>query len=129
MPDVDFPGAGPGWNPGWDRPSPSPGASRTYLGGIFLSATTPSCAPSCSEEGPPSEEAPLLLIVSRFHPEKRLGVLFKAFREAIKQRPMGLVVYCAGYLSKRLRRLAEETPGLVLAGYTKDREELAEIIL
>ena len=73
------------------------------------------------------EDSPLLLIVSRFHPEKRLGVLFKAFREAIKRRPMGLVVYGAGYLSKRLRRLAEETPGLVLAGYTKDREELAEI--
>ena len=74
-----------------------------------------------------SAEAPLLLIVSRFHPEKRLGTLFRAFRRAKAQRPMGLIVYGAGYLSGRLRRLAEETPGLILAGYTKDREELAEI--
>jgi len=73
------------------------------------------------------DDATLLLTVSRFHPEKRLGTLFETVRRLQSVRPMGLVVYGAGYLSKKIRRLAEETPQNVLAGYTKDREELATI--
>ena len=73
------------------------------------------------------ENAGLLLTVSRFHPEKRLGTLFETVRRLQELRPVGLVVYGAGFLSKKLRRLADETPQIVLAGYTKDREELATI--
>ena len=72
-------------------------------------------------------ECPLLLTVSRFHPEKRLKTLFETVRILNKTRPVALIVFGAGYMSKRLRKYAEDTPGIKLAGYTKDREELAQV--
>ena len=65
--------------------------------------------------------------MSRFHPEKRLRTLFTAVEVINDTRPVALVVFGAGYMSKSLRALAEETPGVRLAGYTKDREELAQV--
>lgn len=73
------------------------------------------------------EDCPLLLTVSRFHPEKRLKTLFKAVRKINETRPVALVVFGAGYMSAGLKRFAERTPGVRLAGYTKDREELAQV--
>ena len=72
-------------------------------------------------------ECPLLLTVSRFHPEKRLRTLFNAVRLINESQPVALVVFGAGYMSKSLKALAENTPGIRLAGYTKDREELAQV--
>lgn len=73
------------------------------------------------------KHCPLLLTVSRFHPEKRLKTLFSAVRQINETRPVALVVFGAGYMSSGLRRFAEQTPGVRLAGYTKDRDELAQV--
>ncbi|PIE17542.1 MAG: glycosyl transferase family 1 [Proteobacteria bacterium] len=70
-------------------------------------------------------DAPLWVGVSRFHPEKRLGTLLDAFARASKARPMGFVLFGDGPLAGWLRRRAAKIPGLHLAGYTKDRRELA----
>ncbi len=78
---------------------------------------------SCGQ-GP---DATLFLIVSRFHPEKRLATLFEAFNAFQSQRPAALVVFGAGYLSKKVKRLAEDNPAIRLAGYTESREELARV--
>ncbi len=71
------------------------------------------------------EDAALFIMVSRFHPEKRLGVVFDAMAEIQKSRPAGLVVFGSGFISNRVRRKAERNPHICLAGFTKDREELA----
>ena len=73
------------------------------------------------------ESATLMLTVSRLHPEKRLDTLFHATRILNETQPTGLIVFGAGYLSKKVRRLAESTTGVCLAGYTKDRDELATV--
>ena len=70
-------------------------------------------------------DAKLLVTVSRFHPEKRLGTLLDAFALASKERPMGLVIFGDGPQRKAVRRKAEGIPGVHVAGFTKDREELA----
>jgi alpha-1,6-mannosyltransferase len=63
--------------------------------------------------------------VSRFHPEKRLGTLLKGFQRASQERPMGLVIFGDGPQRKSVRRKAAKIPGVHVAGFTKDREELA----
>jgi alpha-1,6-mannosyltransferase len=73
-------------------------------------------------------DAALLVTISRFHPEKRLGTLFEAFRRASQEREMGLVVFGGGPLDGWVRKRAARVPGIRLAGYTKDREELAGIL-
>lgn len=73
-------------------------------------------------------DAKLLVTISRFHPEKRLGTLFKAFARASEQQEIGLVVFGGGPLDNWVRRRAAKVPGVLLAGYTKDREELATIL-
>jgi len=70
-------------------------------------------------------DASLLVTVSRFHPEKRLGTLFAAFEEASQERPMGLVVFGDGPQRKSVHKRADKIPGVHVAGFTKDREELA----
>jgi len=72
-------------------------------------------------------DATLLLVVSRFHPEKRLDVLFKAVGILQETRPVGLVVYGAGKMPTKAQKVADANPHIVLAGYTKDRDELANI--
>lgn len=70
-------------------------------------------------------DATLLLCVSRFHPEKRLRTLFEAVRILNKQKPHALIVFGEGILSKSDRKYAAETPGVCLAGFTSNREEIA----
>lgn len=74
------------------------------------------------------EDAAVLVTVSRFHPEKRLNVLMKAVAEASRERPMGLVIYGDGPQRKRVHRQADRTPGVHVAGYTKDRDELSTVL-
>lgn len=73
------------------------------------------------------EDAALCVIVSRFHPEKRLGVLLEAFKHVQSKRPAALVVYGTGYMSDKLQSSFEEAAGVRIAGFTKDREELAQV--
>ena len=70
-------------------------------------------------------DAKLLITVSRFHPEKRLGTLFKGFKEASRSRDMGLVIFGDGPFRKIYGRQAEKIPNVHIAGFTKNREELA----
>lgn len=71
------------------------------------------------------EKAALLVSISRFHPEKRLGTLLAAFRRASAARPMGLVIYGDGPLRGWVKRRAARVPGVHLAGFVKDRHEIA----
>ena len=73
------------------------------------------------------DDAALCVIVSRFHPEKRLGVLLEAFKKIQQERPAALVVFGTGFMSEKLERSFKETPGVRIAGFTKDREELAQV--
>ena len=74
------------------------------------------------------DDAALLVNISRFHPEKRLGTILTAFEQARQQRPMGLVIYGDGPLRRWVRRRARQIPGVYLAGYTRGREELANAL-
>lgn len=70
-------------------------------------------------------DAPLLVTVSRLHPEKRIGTLLEAHRQVHEKRPLGLVIYGDGPLRRLLRRRVSRSSGVHLAGYTRDRDELA----
>lgn len=70
--------------------------------------------------------ATLWITVSRFHPEKRLGTLVRAFKQAAARRPMAWVVFGGGPLEGWLRRAVRGVDGVHVAGYTKDRDELAD---
>lgn len=74
--------------------------------------------------GAPADAA-LLVTISRFHPEKRLGTLFDGFARASRQRPMGLVVFGTGPLQRQVERRAAKVPGIHVAGFTSDRQLLA----
>jgi alpha-1,6-mannosyltransferase len=73
-------------------------------------------------------DADLILNVSRLHPEKRLGTVLEAFNRARGRRPMGLVVYGQGMLQGWVERRAARIPGVCLAGYTRDRDEMAAVM-
>jgi alpha-1,6-mannosyltransferase len=70
-------------------------------------------------------EAALLVVMSRFHPEKRLKTVFEGFRRARREQPMGLVVFGDGPQRGSLARRAARTPGIHIAGFVEDRERLA----
>lgn len=70
-------------------------------------------------------DAPLLVSVSRFHPEKRLGTLMRAVREVAADQPVGWVIFGGGPFERTVRYSAARTPGTYVAGYTEDRHELA----
>ncbi len=72
------------------------------------------------------DDAFLWVTVSRFHPEKRMGTLVRAFEEASKHRKMAWVIFGGGPLEGWLRRKVEPIPGAFVAGYTKNRDELAD---
>lgn len=69
--------------------------------------------------------APLLLTVSRHHPEKRLETLIAAFGRASASQPMGLVIFGDGPSRTQVERLAAKTPHVCVFGPLSDRERLA----
>jgi alpha-1,6-mannosyltransferase len=69
-------------------------------------------------------EAALLVAVSRHHPEKRLPCLIEAVRRL--DRPAALVVFGDGPARRAVERAAGSEPRVMLAGYTRDRDELAQ---
>jgi alpha-1,6-mannosyltransferase len=71
------------------------------------------------------EEASLLMTISRFHPEKRLGTVLAGFRRASTTRPMGLVIYGDGPLRTWVKRNAARVPGVHVEGFVADRDEIA----
>lgn len=73
-------------------------------------------------------DAVLFVNISRFHPEKRLGTVFDAVRRVGERRPIGLIVFGDGPLRAWVRRRAERTPGVHLAGFTESRDELANAL-
>ena len=75
-----------------------------------------------------TEDVPLMITVSRFHPEKRLRCLFDAIAKVNQSRPIAHVVFGEGVLLNRHRRFAEKTPGIRLAGFTDNRDELADAL-
>ena len=75
-----------------------------------------------------TEDVPLLITVSRFHPEKRLRCLFEAVNIVNKTQPVAHIVFGEGFLLNRHRRYAENSPGIRLAGFTSNREELAQAL-
>lgn len=74
------------------------------------------------------EQATLFVSISRYHPEKRLGTLFKGFREAARHKPMGLLVFGDGPFRWMVSRMARGIPHLKLMGFTSRRESLADIL-
>ncbi len=77
-----------------------------------------------TEAGVPGD-APLLIAVSRHHPEKRLKTLIKAVRKVSAAQPVALVIFGDGPIRKQIEAEAAKGAGVVVAGYTRDREELA----
>ncbi|MCA9562009.1 MAG: glycosyltransferase [Myxococcales bacterium] len=62
-----------------------------------------------------ARDGQLLVTISRFHPEKRVGMLIRAFADASAERSdraMGLVIFGDGPLRKSIKRLADRTPGV-----------------
>lgn len=72
--------------------------------------------------------ASLLVAVGRFHPEKRLKTVIEAARQAGESRPIGLVVFGDGPFAGGIRRAASRIPAVHLAGFTSDRDELADVL-
>ncbi|MFH1532738.1 MAG: glycosyltransferase [Pseudomonadota bacterium] len=70
-------------------------------------------------------EDPILVTVSRLHPEKRFPTLFHGFRRLTAERPMGWVIFGDGVTRPKVERLCRENPGAHLWGYTDHREQLA----
>ncbi|MEM9861083.1 MAG: glycosyltransferase [Myxococcota bacterium] len=70
------------------------------------------------------ERGELLIAISRHHPEKRLGTVFRAFEmlRARRSRPLGLVLFGDGPMRRFVERVAPK--GVHVAGYTNSMEEL-----
>ncbi|MGF1462848.1 MAG: glycosyltransferase [Maricaulaceae bacterium] len=78
-----------------------------------------------AECGVTDPNAALLVAVSRHHPEKRLGTLFKALRRLQSDRAVGLYVIGDGPIRSWVEGQAAKTPGVFIAGNIWDRAELA----
>lgn len=70
-------------------------------------------------------DADLLISVSRLDPEKRVPTMLEGFRQASRQRPMGLVLFGRGAMERSIKRKIARTPGVHLAGYVGSREAMA----
>lgn len=81
------------------------------------------------EAGAP-EDGILFVGISRHHPEKRLGTLLKGFEEANKKLGgrAAFVLFGDGPLRSWVQRLGAQTPGVLVAGFTKNRQELADAL-
>lgn len=71
------------------------------------------------------ENAPIFVTVSRFHPEKRLGMLLQAFEKVRETHEVGWVIYGHGPQRESFDRAAVGVPGVHVAGFTASREALA----
>lgn len=74
------------------------------------------------------ESASLCISVSRFHPEKRVGTIIDGFETASQTKPMGLILFGGGPFEKWVANKCKKTDHVKLMGFTKDRDELANIM-
>jgi len=74
------------------------------------------------------ENAHLMICVSRFHPEKRLSTVIDGFKEASKEKKMGLLVYGDGPIEKWIEWKSNGADNIKLMGFTTNRDELANIM-
>lgn len=72
--------------------------------------------------------AKLLVTVSRHHPEKRLGTLFKAVGRVRREREVGLVVFGDGPFRPIIEAQAAKVPGVHLAGFVGERSVVARAL-
>ncbi|MFC7048061.1 glycosyltransferase [Emcibacter nanhaiensis] len=70
----------------------------------------------------------LFISVSRHHPEKRIGCLIRAIDRVNRVRPVGLYLIGDGPARTSVDRLARRHKGTCVAGFTKDRDQLARIL-
>lgn len=99
---------------GIDRSAFSPGFRDPALRRAMLAA--------CGIE---DESAPLLISISRHHPEKHVGTLINGFAKASRIRPMGLFLIGDGPLRRWVEYKASRVPGVHIAGMVHDRRLLA----
>jgi alpha-1,6-mannosyltransferase len=72
--------------------------------------------------------APIVAVVGRLDPEKRVGTLLRAFDRARRHRPLGLVVFGRGALERHHRRQAQRVPGAYFAGYVDEPRRMADLL-
>ncbi len=80
---------------------------------------------SCGFDDPAT---PLLIALSRHHPEKRLGLLMRAVTKVNQHKPLGLVVVGAGPWERQVRSVARRSTGIYVAGAVQDRAMLATMV-
>lgn len=70
----------------------------------------------------------LLIAVSRYHPEKRIGMLIDAFEKIRKERPAGLFLIGHGPIRAWVEGRAAKAPGVFLSGPIWERQRLAQCL-
>ena len=110
---------------GMKRPHVVPfGVDKDDFSPEFASATRRAeMLRECGFEDP---TASLLVSVSRHHPEKRLGLLMKAFDRVRQSRNVGLYLIGDGPTRRWVEKSAAKVPGIYVAGPIKDRPLLAQ---
>jgi alpha-1,6-mannosyltransferase len=74
------------------------------------------------------ETAPLLISVSRHHPEKRLGTVIDAVKRVNRTQPVGLAMFGDGPFRRWTEYCARNAPYIHIAGFTYDRKFLSAAI-
>jgi alpha-1,6-mannosyltransferase len=74
------------------------------------------------------DHVPLLVAMSRHHPEKRLGTVIDAVRRVNATQPVGLVIFGDGPFRRWIEYRARNSPNIHVAGFTYDRGFLAKAI-
>ena len=80
------------------------------------------------ECGIDNPDAKFFIVISRHHPEKRLGMLMEAFGKVSEQIPAGLLIIGDGPAWRWVHKRAARHVGVKIAGHISDREELAQRI-
>ncbi|MGF1545064.1 MAG: glycosyltransferase [Parvularculaceae bacterium] len=78
-----------------------------------------------AECGVDDPSATLFMVVSRHHPEKRLGVMMDAFARVAETRPAALYIIGDGPAWRWVRKQAAKHVGVKIAGHISDRVEIA----
>ena len=75
-----------------------------------------------------SQDARLIITISRHHPEKRLLTLMRAFKKISREENIGLVMFGDGPIRKMIDNYAKRVDGIHIAGFCGDREYLANAL-
>ena len=72
-----------------------------------------------------SSDAPIFVTVSRFHPEKRLGMLLEAFKKVRETHEVGWVIYGHGPQRASFDKRGSGVWGVAVEGFQSSSEALA----